>query len=553
MTRIYYFKQAVPFALILSLIVFSNKAIAQDNCASAITLSSSTGCNNTSINLSTATASTGIPVGCWTAGTYYDFWYQFTATSTSHTITLSNIGNRITNPRIQIYSGTCGSLTSVVCGNTSGTPVTATATGLAIGNIYYVRVAQMGAFGGTGNYRADICVTNPVPPPANDDCSGATSLTPGTSCTNTASTLYYATPSSGVIPSGCSISGTVYEVWFRFTATATTQLVALSSLGTGLSGASTYVQMFSSSNGLCSGTLTSLGCSAASSSLSVSSLTVGTTYYIRVFVQTNPVGVSSSVYSFNICVTQPPAAPANDDCAGSVLLTSALSCNNTTSSLFYATTSTGIPAGCVAGPLYEVWFRYVATATSQIITLSSLGSSLSNASTYVQMFSSSNGLCGGTLTSLGCSAASSALTVSGLTIGTTYYIRVFTQTNPTGTNSAAYGFNICVQQLGGNDLCANAIDLISNTTCNTISGTLQGATYTAPTVAFSCGGATSADVWYKFVAQTPNPTITFNYVSWGGGVQRILQLFQPGTCGSLTSIGCYSNTSSISTTGLTVG
>lgn len=387
------------------------QTFAQNECSTAVTLTSSTGCNNTNINLSSATESSGIPLGCAAAGTYNDYWYSFTAVSTSHTITLSNIGTRITAPRIQLYSGTCGSLTSVACSSSPHTSLTQT--GLTVGVTYYIRISQYGAFGGTGNYRADICITHPVAPPANDDCSGSVLLTSGTACTNTSSTLFYATSSTGTIPAGCSVSGTVYEVWFR----------------------------------------------------------------------------------------------------------------------------------------------YVATAASQIVTLSSLGSSLTSAGTYVQMFSSSTGLCGGTLTSLGCSAASTPLTVSSLTIGTTYYIRVFVSGNPVGISSAAYGFNICVRQAGGNDLCANAIELISSTTCAPVAGTLQGATYTAPTVAFSCGGSSSADVWYRFVAQSSSPTITFANTggSWGGGVQRIVQLFQPGTCGNLTSISCNSNPSNISTSGLTIG
>jgi len=388
------------------------RSFAQNECSTAVTLTSSTACNNTSISLTSATASTGIPLGCAAAGTYNDYWYRFTAQSTTHTITLSNIGPRITAPRIQLYSGSCGSLTSIAC---SASPHTSlTQTGLTVGTTYYVRVSQYGAFGTSGNYRGvDVCITHPVPPPANDDCSGSTLLTSSSSCTTTSSTLYYATSSTGTIPAGCGVSVAVYEVWFRF----------------------------------------------------------------------------------------------------------------------------------------------VATATSQRVTLSGMGSALSGASTYVQMFSSSTGLCGGTLTSLGCNTASSPLTVGSLTVGTTYYIRVFVSSNPIGISAAAYAFNICVQQAAGNDLCANAIELISSSSCNTVAGTLQGATYTAPTVAFGCGGSSSADVWFRFVAQSVSPTITFTNTggSWGGGVNRIVQIFQPGTCGSLTPISCNSNPTSISTSGLTIG
>jgi hypothetical protein len=390
------------------------QTFAQNECSTAVTLTSSTGCNNTNINLSSATDNASTPLGCAAAGTYYDYWYSFTAASTTQTITLSNIGARITAPRIQLYSGTCGSLTSVACSSSPHTSLSQT--GLTVGATYYVRISQYGAFGGTGNYKIDLCITHPQAPPANDECSGSTLLTSSTSCSNTSSTLYYATSSAGTIPTGCSVSGTVYEVWFRYVATATSQMVSLSSLGTGLSSAATYVQMFSSSTGLCGGTLTSLGCSAASSPLTVSSLTIGTTYYIRVFVSSNPVGISS----------------------------------------------------------------------------------------------------------------------------------------------AAYAFNICVQQAGGNDLCANAIQLTSSTTCNTIAGTLHGATASSPVVAVSgCGNTGAADVWYSFIAQSANPTVTFNKggIPTGGGNRASIQILQ-GSCGSFSQLYCTNTNSAslnVSTSGLTIG
>ena len=333
------------------------QTFAQNECATAVTLTSSTGCNNTNINLSSATASASIPLGCAAAGTYNDYWYSFTAVSTSHTITLSNLGGRITAPRIQLYSGTCGALTSVACSSSPHTSLTQA--GLTIGATYYVRISQYGAFGGTGNYRADICITHPVAPPANDDCNGSVLLTSSTACNNTASTLCYATSSSGTIPAGCSVSGTVYEVWFRFVATATSQSVSLSSLGSSLSSSATYVQMFSSSTGLCGGTLTSLGCSPASSSLSVSSLTIGTTYYIRVFVSSNPIGISSAAYSFNICVQQ---SGGNDLCANAIQINSSSSCSYISGTLNGATSSGSLyGGGCGIATASDVWYMFVAT------------------------------------------------------------------------------------------------------------------------------------------------------------------------------------------------
>ncbi len=416
--------------------------LAQNECSTAITLTSSTGCNNTNINLSSATASAGIPLGCAAAGTYNDFWYSFTAASTTQTITLSNIGTRITDPRIQLYSGICGALTSVACSSSPHTSLTQT--GLTIGATYYVRISQYGAFGSSGNYKIDLCITHPVAPPANDDCSGSTLLTSSTACTTVSSSLYYATSSAGTIPAGCSISGTVYEVWFRFVATATTQNVSLSSLGTALTSSTTYVQMLSSSDGSCTGTLTSLGCSAASSTLSVSSgITVGSTYYIRVFVSSNPVGISSAPYGFNICVQQ---GGGNDACANAIQLTSSTTCSTTSGTLNGATSSGSLYGGsCGVTNAADVWYSFVAQSTNPTIVFTNNGIPRNSSNrAVVQLLS---GGCSG-LTSISCASRNDAFgtaynhTTSGLTIGQTYYVRIFS--NQTTTPTSAWTFTLCV-------------------------------------------------------------------------------------------------------------
>ncbi|HLO37394.1 MAG TPA: hypothetical protein VK173_02830, partial [Lacibacter sp.] len=403
----------------------------------------STGCNNTNINLSSATDNASTPLGCAVSGTYYDYWYSFTAAATSQTITLSNIGTRITNPRIQLYSGTCGSLTSVACSSSPHTSLTQT--GLTVGATYYVRISQYGAFGGTGNYKADLCITHPVAPPTNDDCSGSTLLTSSTSCTNTSSTLYYATSSTGTIPTGCSVSGTVYEVWFRYVATATSQLVSLSSLGSSLSSTSTYVQMFSSSTGLCGGTLTSLGCSAASTPLSVSSLTIGTTYYIRVFVSGNPIGISSAAFAFNICVQQ---AGGNDLCANAIQLTSSTTCNAVSGTLNGATASGSLYGGaCGLTTASDVWYSFVAQSTNPTVTFNNGGIPIGNPGGKRASVQILSGTCAGTLTSLYCndynnSGSNNNISTSGLTIGQTYFVRVFS--NQSTTPTSAWTFTLCV-------------------------------------------------------------------------------------------------------------
>src|SRR5690606_35281351 len=152
----------------------------------------------TSGSLNLATISTGLPVGCEPAGSLYDVWYNFTAQASTHTVTLGNFGAGFTNRAVQLYSGTCGSLTSIQCGTT-----TLTGTGLTPGNTYYVRVSQVGS-SPTSTSTFNICITNPLAPPINDECAGSTLLTAyGTSCSgSTSGTLLASTPRTA--PIGCA-------------------------------------------------------------------------------------------------------------------------------------------------------------------------------------------------------------------------------------------------------------------------------------------------------------------------------------------------------------
>jgi hypothetical protein len=193
----------------------------------------------------------------------------------------------------------------------------------------------------------------------------------------------------------------------------------------------TYIEVFSAS--LCSSIsiLTTLGCSGVASSLSLS-LTPGSTYYFRVFTTTSTSG-NSGKYGFDICVSY-TSPPSNDDCSGALTLTSAVSCSYTIGTLNNTTSTTGLPAGCQSGGThYDVWYKFTAASAYELISLSSLGSNFTNPE--LQLYS---GTCG-TLTSLQCGTTS--ITATGLTIGTTYYVRA---SNAGSAMTANGDFSICV-------------------------------------------------------------------------------------------------------------
>ncbi len=274
-----------------------------DECAGITTplTSSTTACSFSGNGTHTFVGATPsiVPAGgCAVAGTHRDIWFSFVAVSSTHSVTLGNIGGSITSPQLQLYGGSCAALVSIQCSALPLANPSLTQTGLTVGSTYYIRVSHMGGAlsGGGPSNRLDICLTHPQPPPANDECSGAISLTANVSCSNTTGTLISATASAS-IPTGCAGIGTHYDVWYSFTAAQTYELISISGRGTNFT--NPEIQLFS---GTC-GSLTSIAC--GTTSMYGTSLIVGSTYYVRV---SNVGAAISSNGGFSICVYHPAAS-----------------------------------------------------------------------------------------------------------------------------------------------------------------------------------------------------------------------------------------------------
>lgn len=269
--------------------------------------------------------------------------------------------------------------------------------------------------------------------PGNDLCSNPTSITPATSCNNTSGTLYLAN-NEGTKTSLC---GTTYDVWYSFTTPSNCDNASIDvSVGGGsnLNSGNAFIEAFSGSS--CSPTL--LGsCTALGATLNLTGLTPSTTYYLRFFTTTNPTSTPSSKWNFNICViyTPIPTPPANDDCAGAILLSSGVINNSGT--VWLATASSGIPSGCSTGdPDDDVWYRFTPANTNVNISLSAIGSNLSTSGTRLQLFS---GTCG-SLTSIACGTTNITVVIPS---GVTYYIRVYSAaTGSIGGTSSGSAFSI---------------------------------------------------------------------------------------------------------------
>ncbi len=229
----------------------------------------------------------------------------------------------------------------------------------------------------------------------------------------------------------------------------------------------------------------------------------------------------------------------SDNCSGAVALTIG-------SCVSGSPGATQNIAGCTGNANDDAWYKFVATQTSHMINVT--GSA--GFDPVIQAFS---GTCA-SLSSLGCvdntfTAQTENLNLSGLTIGATYYLRIYDYY----ATAAAGTFTTCVTvppPAPSNNFCTNAIALTVNSSCVNTNTTSYGATMSMA----GCVGNADDDVWFSFTATNYTQTIQ---VSSSGGMDAVVELFS-GTCAALTSIQCedagFTNgTETINATGLNPG
>ncbi len=507
---------------------------ANDFCTGAIAVT----CGNTYAGSTATATTTGDPTSfCGTTPGAAGVWYSFAGNGDY--VDASLCGSAY-DTKINIYSGSCANLTCIDGNDNSGCGLQSVIdfpTG--VGTTYYILVNGNGA---TGAYSLKITCTVPVVP--NDDCPSAITLTPNAGCVNTAGTTVGAT---GYIP-GC-VGNADNDVWYDFVATATTHEITTS----------TAVGTFDIVEELFSGTcpsLTSMNCMDAngagvSESILATGLTIGTTYFVRVYDFNGTAGGGA----FNICIANPPAAPANDNCAAATSLTENVGCVNTAGTTVGATSSGGTCSGSGA---QDVWYSFAAVNSTATITVTPSATM----DAVVQFYS---GTCAA-LVSVTCEDAVGTggvetISAIGLTTGTTYFVQV---SDYLGTGQT---FNICVYgpaaaAAPSNDAPCNAIALPAVTTaCNFSTFTTVGATQEAivagqPPLPAGCtggsGGAAgysswagkNGDVWFSVVAPaTGQISISAQPGIAAGGITNedgSMALYS-GTCGTLTQIACSSD------------
>lgn len=505
-----------------------------DECENAVDLAVTTTCTNPVLaNYGDFTLSAGLGFDCQQTISS-DVWYTFDAISDSVFFTIDPLG--FTNAVFEIYEGTdCAALINLGCGDFTGAgeaePIQITPT--APGDRFYIRLYD-GGLNTAANLDFNICAfdvnSGGSTGPVNNECDNATVIFAGASCQPFVGTLAEATASLPLTECG----GTNNEdVWYQLVASDTSMIVEITpdfaSLGI-------VAELFVSQTGDCNGLL-SFGC--VDNSLAgepevfiINGISAGESVWVRVYdfpsaAPTNP--------TFTICAWWDPSVliPDNDECAGAVTITPSATCNPLAFSNENATGS--LPtASCSPGGVadQDVWFKFVAQSTSAIIRVGSVNLS----DPVIQYFS---GSCAN-LVSRGCSdfyveGFDENLTATGLTVGTTYYVRVY---DYRGVAVGPQDFTICIinnPTAPSNDNCAGAIPLaVSNPTTYQYFNTALATQSSA-----GCTGNANDDVWFSFVAGE-NPLGTNIEVGGDLDFSTVFQLYS-GTCGNLTSVQCVNN------------
>ncbi len=519
-------------------------APANDDCANAVSVTpqpfNPTCVASTSAVTSGATAAAITETSCVSTGDNDDIFYSFTATGTSQVLRFSNMIASVgatTTLGYHVFDACGGTqLTSCSTGFGSGGAGSTTITGLTSGNAYVLRLFTVG----TSNAATfDFCLQDAAPQPANDECATATAITTqpfSTTCTASTNATTNGATASTITETSCSTTSDNDDIFYTFTATNTSQILRFSNMVAGLGTATTLgYQVFT---GACPGTqLTSCSTgfgTAGSGNTTITGLVVGTVYTLRLFT-----GSTANSASFNFCLQDMPTAPANDECATAITISTQpynITCTSSTNaSTNGATASTITETSCsTTSDNDDIFYSFTATGTSQILSFSNLVAGIGTATQLgYQVFT---GACPGTQliscsTGFGTAGAGSVI-ITGLTAGTVYTLRLFAG----GTANSA-SFDFCLQNLPpapANDNCAGATVITGG--IPVVGNTLSASQSMAPETCGTATATSAVDVWYQFTATASGSAIiTVNNVATA--LDAVIQVYS-GTCGALTNIGC---------------
>jgi hypothetical protein len=478
-------------------------ATAQFGCGSGVVISSgytatgiTTPGNGGAADWATVPTGTSINANYWDDDVYL---FQYTAGTTSETISMTTFSRKSWNG-IGIFSACTGTTFSGELAAQGTTSSNATKTVTAIinpGQTVYIATGQWGTPNGL-----DFDVT----------AFTATAIVAAPNCTAFTAPLNgaTATPMEGVLTWTAAANASGYKL----------------NLGT-TAGGTDVLNMFNAGNVL---------------TYNVPGMLLPSTTYYATVIAYNPVGDATACTEISFTTGLPPA---NDNCSGAVGLqvNPDYNCASTTTGTLLNASDSGVTDNGAGTPDDDVWYSFVATATSQKILLSSVTGTPTDLVHEVM-----TGNCGA-LTSVLVSDSDTS-NPSGLVIGATYYVRVFTY----GAGGVpTTNFTICVgtpPAPPANDNCNGAIALTVNPdyACGaTVNATLSGSTNSGLA---STTGTADDDVWFSFVATATAHRISLTNVT--GTPTDLVHQTLSGDCSSLTSV-LYSDADTSNLTGLVIG
>jgi hypothetical protein len=376
---------------------------------------------------------------------YNDGEYWFEYTGTGNALDLDVTGLTATYSGLYVLDDCPNNSPNCVASYSSGSSTadfTVSTPALTNGQTYYIVLANWAS-----PYSTDFCleatVTVPPTPPANDDCNNAISLTvnPDLNCgTVTSGTVELSTASPD--PTNESCGGTADDdVWYSFVATQTTHQVSL--LNTAGSTTDMYHSVYEAGPG-CPGLGTEIVCSDPDVS-NIAGLTIGNTYYVRVYTWTSTTGQTST---FDICIGTPSPPPTNVDCGNMEPI-----CTN--SGLNFTAQSGGADAdvvdpgndyGCLSSQPNPTWFYFEMSSAGNIDFDMAAGSDIDFAlwGPYTNL-AAAQADCGSMPAPIDCSFSTSATetaNIAGAQVGEVYVLLI--------TNYANVTQQITATQTGGN-------------------------------------------------------------------------------------------------------
>ncbi len=375
------------------------------------------------------------PVPCVRGGRYL-----LVNVTVGRTYTFATCGTVLFDTYLTLVNNAGGAVLAFsddACGTQSSITWTATFTGQV-----RILVDQTSACNST-SVCTSLHISCSTTAPVNDLICNATTLTVNASCSNLSPspTNVAATNTIGPPAPGCAgYNGG--DVWFTLTVPAggaiTIRTRSISSSALLDAGMAAY----SSSDNTCTGVLTLLGCNDdidfpynEMSELNLTGLTVGNTIFIRVWEADN-----DQFGRFNICAFITPPLPDAQCQAISVPVGTECEYQNFTNVGATTTNPPGAPSCGSPGSRRDVWYSFTAPASGNVVIQTDIGSMTDAA---MALYSSSNGLCSGTLTQIECDDDDGMdfmpyIYRTGLTPGTTYWLRVWGYGGVSGT------FQLCL-------------------------------------------------------------------------------------------------------------